>query len=246
MRRLVAAIACRVQGTRLYAKPLQNLEPNYTILDHIIHQLKAVDAIDEIVLGIAEGIENQPFVEMAKKHNIKYIWGSEKDVLMRLLLCGRSENATDVFRFTSESPFIHLDHFDDVWERHVANNNDVTLTDNTPEGTAFEIYTQDALQASHDRGTDEHRSEYCSLYIRENRGDFKIEIIEPENFLRRLDIRLTVDYPEDLVICREIYNSLKMQSPNIALKDIIEFMDANPHLKDLVKPYVYDKPLWKV
>ena len=36
MRRLVAALACRVQGQRLYGKPLQNLAAGKTILDQIL------------------------------------------------------------------------------------------------------------------------------------------------------------------------------------------------------------------
>ena len=37
-RRLVAALACRAGGSRLYGKPLQNLslEPNLTVIEHMI------------------------------------------------------------------------------------------------------------------------------------------------------------------------------------------------------------------
>lgn len=244
MRKLVAALACRVQGTRLYGKPLQNLAQDLTILDHMIHQIKTLPEIDDIVLGISEGIENQPFVEAAKKHNLGYIWGDKKDVLMRLIQCGRSAAATDVFRVTSECPFICLDDFSDIWQRHVSNNNDVTVTDNKPEGTAFEIYSMKSLEDSHAYGNDVHRSEYCSLYVRENRKDFKVEVVEPIKENRRMDIRLTVDYPEDLVICRKIYEALSDKAPNIPLSDIISFMDDNPQLKDLVRPYVDENPLW--
>ena len=41
-RKLVAVLACRNTGSRLYGKPLQNLDvnKNYTILDNIIKCLK--------------------------------------------------------------------------------------------------------------------------------------------------------------------------------------------------------------
>ena len=62
-RRLIAAIACRNQGSRLYAKPLQNLdvERGVTILDNILACLETVPCIDDIVLGISDGEENDVY-----------------------------------------------------------------------------------------------------------------------------------------------------------------------------------------
>jgi spore coat polysaccharide biosynthesis protein SpsF len=54
-RRLVAALACRANGSRLYGKPLQNLSGMTTILDQIVSALRTFDIIDEIVLGISQG-----------------------------------------------------------------------------------------------------------------------------------------------------------------------------------------------
>ena len=77
MKKLVAALACRNQGTRLYGKPIQNLdvENGVTIIDNIISCLNSISCIDEIVLGISEGSENQIFKKIADKYNIKYIIG---------------------------------------------------------------------------------------------------------------------------------------------------------------------------
>ena len=70
-RKLVAAIACRNQGTRLYGTPLQNLDVDkgIKILDNIILCLKSIKVIDEIVLGISTGIDNESY----KKYNILVI-----------------------------------------------------------------------------------------------------------------------------------------------------------------------------
>ena len=64
MKKLVAALACRNQGSRLYGKPLQNLDIDngITILDNIINCLQQISAIDDVVLGIADGVENDAFV----------------------------------------------------------------------------------------------------------------------------------------------------------------------------------------
>ena len=99
-RRLVAALACRNQGSRLYGKPLQNLdvEKKIRIIDNIVDCLKTLDCIDEIVLGIAEGSENDIYREIAEEKGLRYILGDEMDVLSRLIQCGQLAQATDIFR----------------------------------------------------------------------------------------------------------------------------------------------------
>jgi len=44
-------------------------------------------------------------------------------------------------------------------------------------------------------------------------------------------LRLTIDYPEDLILCREIFRNIK----NKKLKSIIKFIDNNKNLKKLCK-----------
>ena len=67
-RRLAAAIACRNQGARLYGKPLQNLDVHsgVRILDNIVACLQTIECIDEIVLGISEGGENDVYRSIAE------------------------------------------------------------------------------------------------------------------------------------------------------------------------------------
>ena len=60
MRKLVAAIACRNKGSRLFGKPLQNLDikNGWTILDQVIANILKCEIIDEIILCVGEGSEN--------------------------------------------------------------------------------------------------------------------------------------------------------------------------------------------
>jgi spore coat polysaccharide biosynthesis protein SpsF len=235
MRKLVASIACRNTSARLFAKPLHNLDinNNITILDYLIHLLKSIPEINEIVLGISEGVENEVFKEYANKHGINFITGDEKDVLHRLILCCEKVEGTDVFRVTSESPFTYFEGIQSAWASHLENNNDATFLDNVPDGSNFEIITLEALKKSHNDGEDKHRSELCTSYIRENKDQFKIELREIPEFLKRLDLRLTVDYPEDLILCRAVYENFKEKAPLIPVREIIEFLDSKPELVKL-------------
>ncbi len=193
--------------------------------------------IDSIVLGVADGVENDAFVAYAQANNIGCIRGDEEDVLERLIRCGDLEGATDIFRTTSESPFLYFDLINDAWDKHIDNNNDATFLDDIIDGCGFEILSLDVLKKSHNEGEDRHRSELCTLYIRENKDKFNLGYITPPEKLTRKDIRLTVDYPEDLILCRAVYERFKDLAPKIPLLDVVDYLDKNTHLLKLTSPF---------
>ena len=238
-RRLVAAVACRNQGSRLYGKPIQNLDVSggVRILDNIVSCLRMIGCIDEIVLGISEGTDNEVFKDIADAKGLRYVVGDQADVLSRLVCCGQLAGATDIFRVTSESPFLYFEPVEDLWRKHQQEQADATLMDDIIDGCGFEIIAQQALEISHAKGEKRHRSELCSLYIREHNESFKIIKASPPDALIRKDLRLTVDNPEDLVVCRAVYGAFRAVAPRISVAEIIRFLDANPRLIELTAPF---------
>lgn len=238
-RRLVAAIACRNQGARLYGKPVQNLDVEHgiRIIDNIIGCLETIDCIDEIVLGISEGVDNEVFKDIAEQKGLRYVVGDQIDVLSRLVNCGLLAGATDVFRVTSESPFLYFDPVEDLWRRHQNEGADASFLDDVIDGCGFEIISLKALQESHEKGEKRHRSELCTLYIRENHQQYRIIKADAPPELVRKDLRLTVDNPEDLALCRIIYGIFKESAPRISVPEVVKFLDANPKLIEMTAPF---------
>ena len=151
----------------------------------------------------------------------------------------KKTKATDILRITSESPFPYFQLINKFWSEHLNNSADATFLDNIIDGCGFEILSMNALIKSHKKGKKNHL-EHCSLYIRENFKKFKVlKFLSPKKFNRK-DIRLTVDYPEDLAVCRKIYSKLKKQAPLFKLESIVNFLDNNLELKKMFKPYLKD------
>ena len=235
-KKLVCVLACRNQGSRLYGKPLQNLDVQrkVRIIDYLIKRIKKIKIIKDIVLAVSKEQDNFEYVNIAKANKIKIITGDEIDVLERLIKGCKFVSGSDIFRVTSESPFI----FDEMniikksWINHKNNNIDFTSTSgDVIDGCGYEIISLSALKLSHKNGKKKHRSELCSLYIRENIKKFITSEVKVPDYLLRKDLRLTVDYPEDLILCREIFRNIK----NKKLKSIIKFIDNNKNLKKLCK-----------
>lgn len=241
-RKLVATLACRNNGARLFGKPLHNLDiaANITVLDQLILSLKKISCIQDIVLGISEGVVNDVFTGYAQKHGISYIRGDEEDVLQRLIQCGEKADATDVFRVTTECPFLYFEAVESAWNLHLTEGNDATVADAVTDSTNFEMIKLDTLKKAHAQGERRHRSELCSLYIRENPQQFRIRTIEVPKHFNRQDIRLSVDYPEDLVLCRAVYQQFKNKIPLVPINEIIAYLDTRPDLLQLIAPFCDD------
>lgn len=234
--RVVCTLACRVQSTRLYGKPLQllDVEKGLSIIEYILDHLAANKAIDETVLAISVGEENTPFISLAEKRGLSYVVGDEKDVLGRLISAGEKGRADVVFRITSECPFLYMDGLENALAEHIKSKASLTVILGLPEGAYFELINLSALKKSHADGQDRHRSELCSLYINEHPEIFKINSLSlSKTKLKRPDIRITVDYPEDLIVVREVYKALKKDGQFIAIEDVIDYLDSHPKLNEV-------------
>ncbi len=229
LKRLVAVLLCRATSTRLHAKPLQ-MVGDRTILEHLIDQIGRVPRINQVVLAISEGPDNSGFVALAHRLGVDYVIGDELDGLGRLIQAAAFAGADTVFRVTTENPFLELEHLPALIETHLRAGADLTVCERLPEGTYAEVIELAALQRSHADGGAPYRTAWASRYIFEHPERFTIIKQLPPEALQRPDIRLTVDYPEDLVVVRKIYEAFEGKMP-IPIASIIRFLDEHPEIK---------------
>jgi len=228
--RFVATLACRNRSTRLYAKPLQLLG-HQTILEHLVERIRRIKRLDQILLAISDGEENRVYIEYANRLGLEYVFGDEKDMQGRLILAGDKAQASVILRITTECPFPYVENIEALLDRHLAENADLTVCEGLPEGTYSEIISLEALKRAHKEGEDRHRSEYSTLYLCEHPEKFRLLRVTAPPHLHRPDIRLTVDYPEDLIVCRAVVEALGPSGRYFSLEEIIAYMDAHPALK---------------
>lgn len=229
---VAATLACRSESTRLYGKPLQ-LVGDKPILQHQVERLQRVDAIDEIVLALADTPSKTAFIEFADEHGLEYVIGSEPDVLSRLIKAGNAVDADLAVRAMTENPYIYWRNIDKLIQTAIDTNADMTTTKYLPYGSFVEVIPIQALETSHSLGSDRHRSELCSLYITENSDSFDVRSLEPPEQVQRPYLRLTVDNPVDLMLMRRINDGLGGVDADTALERIVEYLDENPELLEL-------------
>jgi spore coat polysaccharide biosynthesis protein SpsF (cytidylyltransferase family) len=191
--------------------------------------------ISSIVLAISEARGNDAFIEIAEKNNLKYVLGDDRNVLLRLInACELAEGDT-VYRVTTESPFGYLEGLPEAIKSHQSTHADYTTYANLPDGVLFELIKLSALKKSHTEGEYKHKSELVTLYINEHPELFVKNILQIEKEWQRPDYRLTIDFPEDLILIRKIIRYFNGDNKYIPYKELIHFLDEHPELRKSVE-----------
>jgi N,N'-diacetyllegionaminate synthase len=233
-----AALACRSESTRLYGKPLQ-LVGEKPILQHIVDGLRTVPNLDEIVLAIADTPSQSSYIDFAERNNIEYVIGPEIDVLHRCISVAQETESDFIVKANTENPYVGYKLIKDAISTIIETNADLVAMENLPLGSAVDTVSTEALLRSHEHGDERHQSEFTSRFILENSDSFNIETITPPEKLQRPDVRLTVDYPADLILAREIKSRLDIEADYsyLPLQSVISVLEANPELKSINDQY---------
>ena len=232
-----AIFPCRMTSTRLYGKPLQyiDIKNKITIIEYLVKYLKTSKNLDKIILAIADTKGNDILADYAIKNKWNFIFGDEIDMLGRMIKAANHFGSETIIQGSTESPFLFYNNIDEVFKMHIESDFDISKTDYLPDGAGYAFFKTDTLRVSHKKGNSRHRSELVSSYIFDNQTEFRINSVSPKKELKRSDIRITVDYPEDLVFCRKLYSNLIGKKNLIEMSDIINYWDNNRDLRNDVE-----------
>jgi spore coat polysaccharide biosynthesis protein SpsF (cytidylyltransferase family) len=237
MKKADLILPCRVTGTRLYGKPLQfiDIEQRLTILENLVKYFDDTGLIENVCLAISDEEENYGFIRLAEKHGWKYIMGHPLNVLGRINKAIDHLKSETIFLISTENPFVFVEGLRALYESHMAGGYDYSMFSNLPEGSVVGLIKAEALKISERDGFDRHRSELVTSYIFDNKEKFKLNIVEPDKKYQRPDVRITVDYPEDVAFCRRIYSAMNGRKQLVSIAQVIEFWDGDAESRKLVE-----------
>jgi spore coat polysaccharide biosynthesis protein SpsF len=200
--RTVAVIQARLGSSRLPMKSLLCLR-DLPVVNWVAHRLSQASRLDGIVAAIPDTRLDQALFEHLRRHNIPCVAGPEDDVLARMLLAARTCDAGLVVRVCADNPLIWgeavdrlLAHYEsaacDYAYNHIPRNN------LWPDGLGAEVVSRDLLEELDAKAKQPSQREHCLNYIWDNAASFRISTFDPaEPWLRRPDLKLDMDSPED-------------------------------------------------
>jgi len=243
MNMIVAIIQARTNSTRLPNKILKKTN-HKTILEHLVERIRHSKKIDRIIVATTVNKHDDIIVDLCKKNNIEIIRGSEEDVLGRYYQASNFAKADIVVRLTSDNPLLDhriVDHAIEIFlEKKCDFVSNYSLDHTTyPHGFAVEVMSAKALEEANNEAKKPSDREHVVFFIKNQPNRFKIFQFDSESDFS--DIRVTLDYQEDLEVISTIFNELYPKNPDFKMMDVILWLEKNPKIKKInskIKPYL--------
>jgi len=225
LKNTIACIIVRMKSTRLPKKAILDLG-GYELTFQLIRRLRLSKTISKIVICTSDHPDDAIFFDLAKKWNVECYFGDQNDVLSRLIDVSQKYSADAVIRITGDNPFTDSENIDRLVHHHFLKSSEYTRTNRLPLGVTAEVMDTHFLKKLHSSMPDPNQSEYMSFFAF-NPEKFHCEVLEPDNSLDRPYYSLTVDYPEDIEMAREIYNAIGRKEYIPRLTEVIDFLEKS-------------------
>ncbi len=220
-------LSVRLMSTRLPRKALADVGGR-TLTERLIDRLGRSRRAERIVLCTSERAEDEALVALAGRAGALSFRGSERDKLERYLGAAREHGVDSFVVVDGDDLFCDPDEIDRVIEAQREGGADYVTVEGLPLGAAsFGVRTEALEQVCLIK--DDLDTEVWGGYFTET-GLFRSQALAAPPALRRPEIRLTIDYPEDLELARRIHSRLGAGDRAYGLAEIVALFDAEPAL----------------
>ncbi|MSO89798.1 MAG: flagellin modification protein FlmC [Rhodospirillaceae bacterium] len=223
----LALVAVRLKSSRLPRKAMADLAGKPLIL-RLHERVSQARLSEDVVWCTSTNPDDDPLEELAGTIGARVYRGDELDVMSRFIEVAWSRATHTIVRITGDNPLTDPEIMDQLLAAHEAAGADYTYTEDPPRGTRCEVMSLKALERCHDLAEDPKASEYMTLMIRrpDRFNVCKFAVADPA--LKRPELRLTIDTPQDLAVVRAVYEAFGGDPPR--LKEIIAWLDAHPEI----------------
>jgi len=231
---VAAIIEARMGSSRLPQKTLMDVM-GATLLERVIERIRLAQSVEEIIVATSTNDADDPIVSLCGQIAIPSFRGSEEDVLGRVYEAAKFFCADIIVQLGADCPFYDPELIDLLvsvikWGGYAYAANDMKLT--FPEGVDAHVVRYEALEASALEARSMKEREDTPRFIWNHPERFPIFNLEAVSgsALNRPEIRLTVDYEEDLHLTKKIYEKLYPANPRFSTFDLIQFLNTHPDL----------------
>ena len=224
---IVVFIQARTDSSRFPCKVLAQI-CGKPLLWHVIERTKQIKHNKIVVLTTKRKIDNK-IVDIAKKCKVDYFRGNKNNVLDRFYRAALEFNGEIIVRITADCPLIDPDISNKIIKKFLSGNFDYVATDEEtfPKGTDTECFSFDSLKRAWNEAKLKSEHEHVTPYIWKNPQKFMIHTVVNK---RKEPYRLVVDYKDDLVLIRKIYDELYKHGKTFSISDVIRILKKRPEL----------------
>jgi spore coat polysaccharide biosynthesis protein SpsF len=196
----------------------------------------------KIIATTVQAIDD-PLVELCKKNKIFFFRGHSIDVLDRHYKAALKFNADVVVKIPSDCPLIDPSVIDKVIKYYINNREKYDFVSNLhpptyPDGNDVEVMSMKALKEAWMEAKRPLEREHTTPFFWENPERFKIGNVQWDKGLDySMSHRFTIDYEDDYLFIKKIYEELYPKKRIFTLDDILALLERKPELKKINEKY---------
>jgi spore coat polysaccharide biosynthesis protein SpsF len=242
--KVVASIEARMGSSRLPGKSLVDIHGK-PALSRLLARLRQCEKLDGIILATTVSPEDDVLEQWARSEGVACFRGSEEDVLQRVVDAQRSQQSDIIVEVTGDCTLLDPSVIDLGVETFFGNECDVVTNARQPSfplGADVQVYRFSDLEHVSKTIFDPAVREHVSLYFYEHPEKYRIVHLFAHRRWRGPELRLQLDYPEDLAFTREVYGRLlPIYGERFGLDEIMALLREHPELR-AINAHCIEKP----
>ena len=239
----LALIQARMSSSRLPGKVLEPLQ-GVPLIVYMARRAARAKRLDGVVVVTSTDRSDDPLVDTLETAAVQVFRGDLHDVLRRYAEAAAAHGAAEIVRLTGDCPLIDPAVIDRVIDARRASGADYSSNVDPPtfpDGFDTEFFTRETLDRANRCAKLPAEREHVTLWMRT-----KAAGLRRTNVLALADLsnlRLTVDYADDLEVIRQI-DALESPTHPVDMFDILRILASRPEILSL-NPHARNEGLTK-
>jgi spore coat polysaccharide biosynthesis protein SpsF len=237
--KIVVVVQARVGSTRLPGKVLLPAA-GASLLERMLDRVSAARTPARIVVATTTMTADDPIAAIAHRADVDVVRGHPTDLLDRHIQAARATGADAIVKIPSDCPVIDPAVIDYVIDEFCAHDDADYVSNLHPEtwpnGCDVEVMTRGALETAWREATRPLDREHTTPFLWDNPDRFACHNVrcprdEAAVYAAAPPCRLTLDYPEDYVVLRGVYDALWSPDRHFTLAEVLGLLADQPALR---------------
>jgi spore coat polysaccharide biosynthesis protein SpsF (cytidylyltransferase family) len=228
-------VLVRTESKRLRRKALKKIQQKY-LIQILLERLNKIG--NELIVCTTNLASDNKLVNFLESNNYEVFRGDGSNILLRLYSCAEFFQKKEFLVVEADDIFCDSKLIDITCKKIKEKQNELIIWEDVPFGSSPTGVKLNKLEKIINKNKN-HDVETGWISFLINSEKFNILKLKPrEKSLHRPEIRLSIDYKEDLILAEKILKSIP---DKISLKNIIHLLDKNPNWlknnKDVMNKY---------
>ena len=233
-------IPVRLESKRLPKKHLEIIN-GITLIEHLVNRLKKVKKIGKIIICTTNKNADNELVDFLIQKNILYFRGSEKDILKRFIDAAEQFGTDIIIDIEGDKLYTEPKFVDNIISEIENNDYDFIIGNDSSDvfnpNYLFHGIIPTAVKVSALKKiyllTNHQNKEtgYKEIFINSDNINKKFYVFNSKLEIPS-ELRLTIDYPEDITFAKEIFKYL---DEDYTYQDIVNLIKDKPQLLNIIE-----------